>query len=76
MSERFADHGQGRVMGLLTTTFCIANVLIALIGSSLALLSVRSVMALGGLCCISAALLLMRHAKRLSRQGGQGGQGA
>ncbi|MBV8501718.1 MAG: MFS transporter [Paucibacter sp.] len=63
MSERFADHGQGRVMGLLTTTFCIANVLIALVGSALALLSVRSVMALGGLCCVASALLLLRHAR-------------
>jgi MFS family permease len=63
MSERFAEHGQGRVMGLLTTTFCMANVLIALIGSALALLSVRSVMALGGTCCAISALLLLRHAR-------------
>jgi len=64
MSERFAEHGQGRVMGLLTTTFCIANVTIALVGSALSLLSVRSVMALGGVCCVISASLLLRHAKR------------
>ncbi|XHS76785.1 MFS transporter [Burkholderiaceae bacterium UC74_6] len=64
MSERFADHGQGRVMGLLTTTFCIANVTIALVGSALSLLSVRSVMALGGVCCVISASLLLRHARR------------
>ena len=64
MSEHFAEHGQGRVMGLLTTTFCMANVLIALIGSALALLSVRSVMALGGVCCVVSASLLLRHARR------------
>ena len=66
MSERFAEHGQGRVMGLLTTTFCIANVLIALIGSALALLSVRSVMALGGACCVISATLLLRHARKVA----------
>ncbi len=64
MSERFAEHGQGRVMGLLTTTFCIANVTIALVGSALSLLSVRSVMALGGVCCVISASLLLRHARR------------
>lgn len=63
MAERFGEHGQGRVMGLLTTTFCIANVLIALVGSGLSLLSVRSVMALGGVCCLVSATLLLRHAK-------------
>jgi len=64
MSERFAEHGQGRVMGLLTTTFCIANVLMALIGSALALLSVRAVMGLGGIACLVSAWMLLRHARR------------
>ena len=64
MSERFAEHGQGRVMGLLTTTFCIANVLIALIGSALSLLSVRAVMWLGGFACLVSAWLLLRYARR------------
>uniref|UniRef100_UPI00097BE81B MFS transporter n=1 Tax=Pelomonas sp. KK5 TaxID=1855730 RepID=UPI00097BE81B len=63
MSERFAEHGQGRVMGLLTTTFCLANVAIALIGSGLALFSVRAVMGVGGAVCVVAALGLMRHAR-------------
>ncbi|HEY1090395.1 MAG TPA: MFS transporter [Burkholderiaceae bacterium] len=65
-SERFAAHGQGRVMGLMSTGFCLANVLIALIGGALALLSVRSVMTLGGLCCIASALLLLRYARSKS----------
>ena len=26
MSERFAEHGQGRIMGLLSTIFCVSNV--------------------------------------------------
>jgi MFS family permease len=64
MSERFAEHGQGRVMGLLSTVFCVANVSIALVGGALALLSVRWIMALGGLMCGAAALLLLRLARQ------------
>ena len=36
MSERFAAYGQGRVMGLLTTVFCLSNTLIALVGGVVA----------------------------------------
>lgn len=64
LSERFAAHGQGRVMGLLSTIFCLANVTIALGGGLLSLLSARWVMALGALSCGLAALLLMRLACR------------
>ena len=44
MSERFAAHGQGRVMGLLTTVFCLSNTLIALIGGVLGMMSARWIM--------------------------------
>lgn len=64
MSERFAEHGQGRVMGLLSTIFCLANVLVALAGSAIALLSVRWIMGLGGVLCLLASLLLLRLARR------------
>lgn len=64
MSERFAGHGQGRVMGLLSTVFCLSNVLMALIGGGLALLSTRWIMGLGGVCCVAASLLLLRLARR------------
>lgn len=64
LSERFAAHGQGRVMGLLSTIFCLANVTIALGGGLLSLLSARWVMALGALSCGLAALLLLRLARR------------
>jgi len=73
MSERFAAHGQGRVMGLLSTVFCIANVAIALVGGALALLSVRWIMALGGLMCGAAALQLLRLAAREPQQHQQAG---
>ncbi|QPF74538.1 MFS transporter [Roseateles sp. DAIF2] len=66
MSERFGDaHGQGRVMGLLSTVFCLANVLVALGGGALALLQTRWVMALGGLAACTAAWRLLRLAREL-----------
>jgi len=64
LSERFAAHGQGRVMGLLSTIFCLANVAIALGGGLLSLLSARWVMALGAACCGLAAWQLLRLARR------------
>ena len=63
MSERFAEHGQGRVMGLLSTIFCVSNVAVALAGGWIALLSTRWIMALGGASAILAALLMLRLAR-------------
>ncbi|HJV70018.1 MFS transporter [Ideonella sp.] len=64
VSSRFARHGQGRVMGLLTTIFCFANVLVALAGGLLSLWSVRGVMALGALCAGTAGWALWHWARR------------
>ena len=63
MSERFAEHGQGRVMGLLSTIFCVANVIVALGGGWIALVSVRWIMALGGVAAIVSAVLMLRLAR-------------
>ncbi|MFO1339158.1 MAG: MFS transporter [Burkholderiaceae bacterium] len=64
VSSRFAHHGQGRVMGLLTTIFCISNVVIALAGGALSLWTVRGVMGLGALCAGVAAWAFWRWARR------------
>lgn len=64
VSSRFAHHGQGRVMGLLTTIFCFANVAIALAGGALSLWNVRAVMALGAVCAGTAAIALWAWARR------------
>jgi predicted MFS family arabinose efflux permease len=64
VSSRFAHHGQGRMMGLLTTNFCFSNVAIALAGSALSLWTVRSLMALGALCAGVAALAFWHWARR------------
>ncbi len=46
-AERFAEHGQGAVMGLLSTTFCLATILMALVGSALVLIDTRLVLGTG-----------------------------
>jgi len=68
MSERFAEHGQGRVMGLLSTIFCVANVVVALAGGWIALLSTRWVMALGGAAAVVSTLLMLRLARNEERR--------
>ena len=63
MSERFAEHGQGRIMGLLSTIFCVSNVVVALGGGWIALLSTRWIMALGGVAAVASAVLMLRLAR-------------
>jgi MFS family permease len=53
-ADRFGHHGQGAVMGLLATIFCIANILVALFGSVLALLDTRLVLLAGATSATSA----------------------
>ena len=54
-AERFGDHGQGAVMGLLSTTFCLANILMAVAGSMLALIDTRLVLGLGAIAAAWAS---------------------
>jgi len=53
-AERFAAHGQGSVMGLLSMTFCFANILMALIGSVLTLADTRLILILGAVLSVWA----------------------
>ena len=46
-AERFGALGQGAVMGLLSTTFCLANILMALAGSVLTLIDTHLILWLG-----------------------------
>lgn len=48
-AERFGGYGQGAVMGLLSTTFCLANIVMALVGSVLTLIDTRLILLLGAL---------------------------
>jgi MFS family permease len=56
MANRFEHHGLGRVQGLLTTNFCAANVVIALVGSLIALLGTAWSLVTGGVLCLLASL--------------------
>ena len=54
-AEQFGHYGQGAVMGLLSTTFCLANILMALAGAVLTLIDTRLILLLGaGLTAWSA----------------------
>jgi predicted MFS family arabinose efflux permease len=59
VSRRFGDtHGQGAIMGLVSTVFCIANLVAALIGSLIAVIDTRAILALGATCSVVAGLRL------------------
>ncbi len=54
-SDRFGGHGQGAVMGLLSTTFCLANILMAAAGAVLTLFDTRLVLVAGAMLTAWAA---------------------
>lgn len=60
VAEHFAGHGQGAVMGLLSTTFCLANIIMALGGALLALIDTRLALLAGGLLAAWASLSMRR----------------
>jgi MFS family permease len=60
MAERFADRGSGRIMGLLITNFCFGNMLIALIGSVIALAGTQWTLLFGAMLAALAFLWLQR----------------
>ena len=65
-AERFSAHGQGAVMGLLATTFCIANIAVALSGSVLTLIDTRLVLVVGALCAAWSAWRMNGWRRHLS----------
>jgi MFS transporter, DHA1 family, tetracycline resistance protein len=54
-ADRFGSHGQGAVMGLLSTTFCFANIVMALGGAVLTLFDTRLILLAGALLSTWAA---------------------
>lgn len=63
-ADQFAMHGQGAVMGLLSTTFCLANIVMALAGGILTLVDTRLVLIVGGLLAAWAAIAMRRWSTR------------
>ena len=70
-ADQFAAHGQGAVMGLLSTTFCLANIVMALAGGVLTLVDTRIVLVLGGLLAAWAALGMRSWSRRGALAAGQ-----
>ena len=62
-ADQFAGHGHGAVMGLLSTTFCLANIVMALAGALLALVDVRLVLVVGAGLAGHAALAMRRWSR-------------
>jgi len=63
LSSYFGHLGQGKVMGLQTSTFCITNVIIAIIGGVLSILDSVYVLLLGSLLVFSSVTVLWRNRK-------------
>ncbi|GAA0857260.1 MFS transporter [Aliiglaciecola litoralis] len=57
-SDRYESYGQGKLMGLLTLTFYLGNVLIAFVGGLVSLYGARWSLILGGLILFISALSL------------------
>lgn len=58
-SDRYEHLGQGRLLGLLTTTFYIANTLIALLGGLISLLGAQWSIVFGGVLMLFGLLYLV-----------------
>ena len=58
MSDRFEHFGQGKIMGLQTSLFFLANVIMALAGSFIAILSADAIMYCAGLIMLSSLIWL------------------
>ena len=61
LSHQFGHLGQGKVMGLQTSTFCITNVIIAVVGGPLSVIDSKWVLLLGAVLVALATGYLWRH---------------
>ncbi len=71
MSERFGGYGQGKIMGLQTSIFCLTNVIVAILGSVIAVLSIQATMVMAGLLVLSSFvwfLLFTRKTLEVKKQ--------
>lgn len=67
-AERFGAMGQGAIMGLLSTTFCLANILMALAGAVLTLVDTRLILLLGAALACWAGWRLQGWRARMGHQ--------
>ena len=59
LSKYFGHLGQGKVMGLQTTVFCIANVIIAVIGGPISILSADLILWIGAALVLVATTVMI-----------------
>jgi hypothetical protein len=71
-ADRFGGHGQGAVMGLLSTTFCLANILMAAAGAVLTLVDTRLVLVAGAVLTAWAATRMRALNEKAAIAGGFG----
>jgi len=55
LSDKYHHYEQGMLFGLLTSTFCLSNVLIAVLGGLISLLSASAALILGGVLVLVGA---------------------
>jgi DHA1 family tetracycline resistance protein-like MFS transporter len=67
-AERFGEHGNGAVMGLLSTTFCLANILMAAAGSVLTLIDTRLILLLGAVMAAGAGWSMLGWQARMNME--------
>jgi len=58
MSDRFEHFGQGKIMGLQTSLFFLSNVIMAIVGSIIAVFDVDAIMLSAGALILSALIWL------------------
>ncbi|MFK8011601.1 MAG: MFS transporter [Marinicellaceae bacterium] len=61
LSNYFGHLGQGKVMGLQTSTFCITNVIIAIFGGALSILDSIYVLILGSILVMFSVFVLWKN---------------
>lgn len=59
LSKYFGHLGQGKVMGLQTSTFCVTNVIIASLGGPLSILSSRWVILTGAILVLASVVVMV-----------------
>ena len=64
MSQRFGGYGQGKVMGLQTAVFCLTNVIMALLGSVIAVFSITATMIVAGGLVLCSTSWFIYQSKR------------
>ncbi len=64
LSKYFGHLGQGKVMGLQTSVFCITNVIISIVGGPLSVISATLVILIGAVLVMASVILMLATRKQ------------